>query len=255
MQPPTCVGRSQGRTLLRSWGGLWRNWPRHSSQWPATIGRSTAGGRRLLPSRCKWGVGRGGGASWAYSHERLGCSLLAGPGCPCNAHWMGPTLPAVHTGTHTRMQECVGRLGSFPYGIDIVTAADYFSVSVRSAAYLEVATHVAALPGYLAPLAAHLQQVKSRHWEKGLRELTARALAALVPLGPERFMHSVLPAMLVQCTAVALEARHGAVAAVAELLPALRCGYVHACGGVRMRCDVCWATVVVLLMRAAAAES
>lgn len=28
-------------------------------------------------------------------------------------------------------QECVGRLGSFPHGIDVITAADYFTVSVR----------------------------------------------------------------------------------------------------------------------------
>lgn len=28
-------------------------------------------------------------------------------------------------------QECVGRLGSFPHGIEILTTADYFTVSVR----------------------------------------------------------------------------------------------------------------------------
>ena len=30
-------------------------------------------------------------------------------------------------------QECVGRLGTFPHGIAVVTTADYFSVSVRAA--------------------------------------------------------------------------------------------------------------------------
>ncbi len=30
------------------------------------------------------------------------------------------------------VQECVGRLGSFPHGIQILTAADYFTVSTRS---------------------------------------------------------------------------------------------------------------------------
>jgi tubulin-specific chaperone D len=35
-------------------------------------------------------------------------------------------------------QECVGRLGSFPYGIEILTAADYFSVSLRTAVRLSL---------------------------------------------------------------------------------------------------------------------
>lgn len=35
-------------------------------------------------------------------------------------------------------QENVGRQGTFPHGIDIVTACDYFAVGIRTNAYLEL---------------------------------------------------------------------------------------------------------------------
>lgn len=220
----------------------------------------------------------------------------------------------------------MGRLGSFPHGIEILTTADYFTVSVRQnvsgsghsapttacvplpaisqlneaayasapiitaaplphhpsplQAYLSVAPHVAAFAEYFEPLAWHLLRFKLRHWEKGLRELAAQALAgarswclwwdvrgwcrlcaccarflaclltcssldacqpvlnpgplcappphptapaALVPHRAAFFVDHALPFLLPLCTDPVLEARHGAVAAVAELLPALRC--------------------------------
>lgn len=116
-------------------------------------------------------------------------------------------------------QECVGRLGAFPYGIEILTAADYFTVSMRVAAYTSVAPHVASYPGYFEPLAWHLLRIKLEHWEKALRELAARALAALVPLHRTFFIEEAIPYLLKDCSNTTLETRHGAVAAVAELLP------------------------------------
>lgn len=44
-------------------------------------------------------------------------------------------------------------------------------------AYLCVAPYVASFPEYFQPLAWHLLRSKLRHWEKGLRELAAQALA------------------------------------------------------------------------------
>lgn len=136
-------------------------------------------------------------------------------------------------------------------------------------AYLTVAPYVAAFPEYSEPLAWHLLRAKLRHWDKGLRELAAQALAgegraecsapgagraqqwqlacmvcrraalttppracpapaALVPHRTAFFLDQALPFLLPLCTDAVLEVRHGAVAAVAELLPALRCG--AACG-------------------------
>lgn len=90
-------------------------------------------------------------------------------------------------------------------------------------AYINVAPAVAAFDEYFEPLAWHLLRAKLRHWEKALRELAAQALAALVPCCPAFFLNSALPFMLPLCTDPVLEARHGAVAGVAELLPALHC--------------------------------
>jgi hypothetical protein len=39
-------------------------------------------------------------------------------------------------------QESVGRLGSFPHGIELVTVADYFTVGVRANAFTIVAPQV-----------------------------------------------------------------------------------------------------------------
>eukprot|EP00887_Chlorella_sp_A99_P001994 scaffold18.g1994.t1 len=119
-------------------------------------------------------------------------------------------------------QECVGRLGNFPHGIDVVTTADYFAVSVRSVSYLTVAPAVAAFPEYFEPFAWHLLRNKLRHWEKSLRELAAQATAALVPHRPPFFISQALPFLLPLCTDGVLEVRHGAMAGVAELLLALR---------------------------------
>ncbi|KAG2446099.1 hypothetical protein HXX76_000699 [Chlamydomonas incerta] len=122
-------------------------------------------------------------------------------------------------------QEAVGRLGNFPHGIPLLTIADYFSVGIAQQAYLKVAPQVAALgPEYRTPLAAHLVTVKARHWEKSLRELAARAAAALAPAGPGPYLagEGGLDVLLPACLNEQLEVRHGAVVMVAELLPALK---------------------------------
>lgn len=170
---------------------------------------------------------------------------------------------------------------------------------LHAQAYLGVGPHVAGFPEYLEPLAWHLLRSKLRHWEKGLRELAAQALAggqregqrrtlwnarlgasiaavqgqggaepvpspcihvptspecapdalkppwavhcarptlftkqtprgaspspaALAPLRPGFFLDQALPFLLPLTTDPVMEARHGAVAALAELLPALR---------------------------------
>jgi hypothetical protein len=45
-------------------------------------------------------------------------------------------------------QECVGRLGSFPHGLEILAVADYYSVGNMASAYLRVAPFVARFKEY-----------------------------------------------------------------------------------------------------------
>ena len=70
-------------------------------------------------------------------------------------------------------QECVGRQGTFPHGIEILTEADYFTLSNRVNAYLNVSCFVAQFPEYFPSMAKHLAFNKLQHWEPQMRQLAA----------------------------------------------------------------------------------
>lgn len=70
-------------------------------------------------------------------------------------------------------QENVGRQGTFPHGIEIVTAADYFAVGMRNNAYLEVSIFIAQFQEYRELLITHLLERKIVHWDTSIRELAA----------------------------------------------------------------------------------
>ena len=63
-------------------------------------------------------------------------------------------------------QENVGRQGTFPHGIDILTTADYFSVGVLNSSYLNVSVSVAKYTEYTHPLIDHLVRYKIAHWDR-----------------------------------------------------------------------------------------
>ncbi|MEW5298424.1 MAG: hypothetical protein WDW36_001548 [Sanguina aurantia] len=119
-------------------------------------------------------------------------------------------------------QEAVGRLGNFPHGMEILAVADYFTVGNINQAYLTVAPFVSAYPEYWLALASHLVCTQLRHWDKSLRELAARGLAALVAHCWEYLSTAALDLLLPACLDPVLEVRHGAVLGVSELLPALQ---------------------------------
>ena len=123
-------------------------------------------------------------------------------------------------------QECVGRLGDVPHGIDLLTIADFFSVSLRTSAYLDVAPQVASFPGYHSVLANHLLEKKLVHWDISVRELAGQALAALVRVNVDFHRNVSIPHLIHQCeSSTIVENRHGAVVALAYTLPELlTCG-------------------------------
>ncbi|XP_062091606.1 tubulin-folding cofactor D [Humulus lupulus] len=123
-------------------------------------------------------------------------------------------------------QENVGRQGNYPHGIDIVNTADYFSLSSRVHSYTHVAVFIAQFEGYPYPFAEELLYNKICHWDKGLRELAAEALFALVKYDPVYFADSVLETLIPCTLSTDLCMRHGATLAVGELVSALhQCGY------------------------------
>jgi len=92
-------------------------------------------------------------------------------------------------------QENVGRQGNenFPHGIEILTAADYFSLGNRRNAYTEVSVQVAKFTEYRTAIVDHLVKIKLRHWDPNLRFLSADALAKLTPLCSKHMRDVVLP--------------------------------------------------------------
>ncbi|XP_023000016.1 tubulin-folding cofactor D isoform X1 [Cucurbita maxima] len=124
-------------------------------------------------------------------------------------------------------QENVGRQGNYPHGIDIVNTADYFSLASRVTSYLKVAVCISQYEGFLLPFIDELLCNKICHWDKGLRELAADALSALVKYDPEYFA-SYAVEKLIPCTLSSdLCMRHGATLAVGEVVLSLhQCGHI-----------------------------
>ncbi|KAK3259575.1 hypothetical protein CYMTET_31431, partial [Cymbomonas tetramitiformis] len=119
-------------------------------------------------------------------------------------------------------QEAVGRLGNFPHGIDLVTICDYFTVGNRTSAYCCVAKSVAEFSIYRRALVDHLLETKLMHWERATRELAADALAALTPIEPGLIAApACIQPLVARTLSTDLPTRHGAVVALARVLPAL----------------------------------
>ncbi|XP_056409176.1 tubulin-specific chaperone D isoform X2 [Hyla sarda] len=118
-------------------------------------------------------------------------------------------------------QENVGRQGTFPHGIEILTTADYFAVGNRVNCFLNISVFVTAFPEYTTAMIDHLVEMKINHWDIVIRELSTKALHNLTPVAPEYMTKSVLPRLLPLTTDTDLHTRHGAILACAEITHAL----------------------------------
>ncbi|XP_017009809.2 tubulin-specific chaperone D [Drosophila takahashii] len=119
-------------------------------------------------------------------------------------------------------QESVGRLGNFPFGIEISTTTDFYSVGIRQNSYLNISDYIAQFEVYREPLISHLVQHKVNHWDPAIRELTAKALHKLSLREPEYMAAVVLPQLLAKTDTIDINCRHGCVLAMGEITLALR---------------------------------
>ncbi|XP_017022183.1 tubulin-specific chaperone D [Drosophila kikkawai] len=119
-------------------------------------------------------------------------------------------------------QESVGRLGNFPFGIEISTTTDFYSVGIRLNSYLNISDYIAQFEVYREPLINHLVQRKVNHWDPAIRELTAKALHKLSLREPEYMAAVVLPQLLAKTDTIDINCRHGCVLAMGEITLALR---------------------------------
>ncbi|NXX31393.1 TBCD protein, partial [Nicator chloris] len=111
--------------------------------------------------------------------------------------------------------------GTFPHGIDILTAADYFAVGNRVNCYLTISVYIAGFPEYTQPMIDHLVNMKINHWDSVIRELSTKALHNITPRAPEYMANVVLPRLLPLSVGSDLHTRHGAILACAEITHAL----------------------------------
>ncbi|KAI5607304.1 tubulin-specific chaperone D [Silurus asotus] len=118
-------------------------------------------------------------------------------------------------------QENVGRQGTFPHGIDILTAADYFSVGNLNNCYLTISVYIAGFEEYTKPMIDHLVTRKINHWDGAIRELATKALHNLTPRAPDYMANTVFPQLLPMATGMDMHKRHGAILACAEITHAL----------------------------------
>ena len=118
-------------------------------------------------------------------------------------------------------QECVGRQGNFPHGIEILTEADYFTLSHRTNAYLNVSTFVGQFPEYLESMLEHLAFVKLQHPDVSIRVLASQALSVLSVFNPKLVVEKILIPLTAKCLSKALHIRHGAILGVSEIIVGL----------------------------------
>jgi hypothetical protein len=125
-------------------------------------------------------------------------------------------------------QENVGRQGNFPHGIEILTRADYFTLSNRQNAYLEISYFIAQYPEYCQSLINDLVRVKLQHWDKSIRELTALTLYKLCDRDVIYMGETIVPALIPECFSSDLNTRHGALICLSEVMKALsiKHGYI-----------------------------
>uniref|UniRef100_A0AAQ5YZ50 Tubulin-specific chaperone D n=1 Tax=Amphiprion ocellaris TaxID=80972 RepID=A0AAQ5YZ50_AMPOC len=119
--------------------------------------------------------------------------------------------------------------GTFPYGIEILTAADYYAVGNLNNCYLNISVYIAGFPEYTKSMIDHLVAMKINHWDGVIRELATKALHNLTPQAPDYMASTVLPQLLTVAVGMDLHSRHGAILACGEVTHALYKIINHLC--------------------------
>lgn len=127
------------------------------------------------------------------------------------------------------VQEHVGRQGTFPNGIDVVTSADFWTLSNRRHSYLVVAPQLAHFATYRRVLIDHLVDRKIAHLDLEVRRLASQGLAKLLEdPGVEIVAHVnevVLPKLLARAAEIdttSVASRHGALIALTAVIDPLQ---------------------------------
>nr|XP_042898204.1 tubulin-specific chaperone D [Parasteatoda tepidariorum] len=118
-------------------------------------------------------------------------------------------------------QENVGRQGTFPHGIEILTETDYYAVGSRQNSFLNLSVHIAQFLEYTLPLVNHLLDHKVNHWDPAVRELASKALHNLTNRAVSYMAKTAVPRLLELAVGINLNARHGSILSLAEIIHAI----------------------------------
>ncbi|KAG5477860.1 hypothetical protein LSCM1_05162 [Leishmania martiniquensis] len=117
------------------------------------------------------------------------------------------------------LQECVGRLGNFEHGIELVTTVDFFSLASLRHAYTVLAPAVAQYDMYRDGMLRELLSRKLLHWDRNVRQMAAIALGLVAIREPAAtIVGEVVPELLRRVEDTTVATRHGAILAIAELI-------------------------------------
>ncbi|PWN52231.1 ARM repeat-containing protein [Violaceomyces palustris] len=114
-------------------------------------------------------------------------------------------------------QECVGRLGIFPYGIDIIRMTDFYAVSVRRNAFLDCAVEVSGFKEYRDYLLEHLMGITVVHWDPSMRELGSKATARIASINLVASAPRIIARLSENCKRKDSAILHGSLLTLAEL--------------------------------------
>lgn len=118
-------------------------------------------------------------------------------------------------------QECVGRLGTFPHGIEIITVANYYSLALVQNCYLSLSLQVAKFIEYTQPLILHLVEKRSGYWDPHIRTLCSQALFKLTVGDPGFVRETCVPKLLAALHSRNLNSRLGALLSLGEIVHSL----------------------------------
>lgn len=120
-------------------------------------------------------------------------------------------------------QENVGRQGSFPNGIEIITTIDYQSVGQKKNSFIDLVSFIGKFESYHKPLLQHLVERKVNHWDPEIRLLASESLYHLcLVVSSTTICDLILPSIQEHSQCYDIYARHGALMALAQIIRASR---------------------------------
>ena len=119
-------------------------------------------------------------------------------------------------------QEHVGRQGYFPYGIEIITEADYFTLGNKNYCFSNIAPFIAQYKDYFFNIVEYLAFNRLFHPEILIRQLSAESLGILASFNVDYFVDIVIKKLIETSISNMLIVRHGSLLGIGYILVGLK---------------------------------